>query len=60
MNIKKRGHIDIVSNSISEMKKRYGFIYVDRHNDCTGSFERYKKKSFYWYKEVISSNGKNL
>jgi 6-phospho-beta-glucosidase len=52
--------IDMVSNSVSEMKKRYGFIYVDKHNDGNGTLERYKKKSFEWYKEVISSNGDSL
>lgn len=54
------GPIDIVSNSTGEFRKRYGFIYVDRNDDCEGSFERYKKKSFNWYKEVIRTNGKNL
>ena len=42
------------------MKKRYGFIYVDRNNDGTGTLKRYKKKSFYWYKKVIESNGETL
>ena len=42
------------------MAKRYGFIYVDRHNDGSGTMKRYKKKSFYWYKDVIASNGENL
>ncbi|MCC5424113.1 glycoside hydrolase family 1 protein [Clostridium botulinum] len=51
------GCIDLVSFTTSELKKRYGFIYVDRNDDGTGTLERYKKKSFYWYKEVISSNG---
>lgn len=54
------GCIDLVSASTAELKKRYGFIYVDRNNDGTGSLERYKKKSFYWYKEVIRTNGKSL
>ncbi|SFH72167.1 glycoside hydrolase family 1 protein [Pisciglobus halotolerans] len=54
------GCIDLVSASTAEMKKRYGFIYVDRHNDGTGTLERYKKKSFYWYKDVIASNGAML
>ncbi|MGG0412268.1 glycoside hydrolase family 1 protein [Peribacillus simplex] len=54
------GPIDIVSNSTGEFRKRYGFIYVDRNDNCEGSFERYKKKSFNWYKEVIRTNGKNL
>lgn len=54
------GCIDLVSFTTGEMKKRYGFIYVDRNNDGSGSLERSKKKSFYWYKEVISTNGENL
>lgn len=54
------GPIDIVSNSTGEISKRYGFIYVDRNDNCEGSFKRYKKKSFKWYKEVIKSNGKIL
>lgn len=51
------GCIDLVSASSAELKKRYGFIYVDRNNDGQGSLKRYKKKSFYWYKDVIASNG---
>lgn len=54
------GCIDLVSASTAELKKRYGFIYVDRNNDGSGTLERYKKKSFYWYKEVIRTNGKVL
>lgn len=54
------GCIDLVSAVTGEMKKRYGFIYVDRHNDGTGTFNRYKKKSFEWYKNVILSNGEEL
>lgn len=54
------GCIDLVSASSAELKKRYGFIYVDRNDDGSGTLERYKKKSFYWYKDVISSNGKKL
>lgn len=54
------GCIDLISASTAEMKKRYGFIYVDRNNDGTGSMKRYKKKSFYWYKKVIETNGKNI
>ncbi len=42
------------------MKKRYGFIYVDRDNDGNGSLKRSKKKSFNWYKEVIVSNGASV
>ena len=51
------GCIDLVSLSTGEMKKRYGFIYVDKNNDGSGDLKRYKKKSFDWYKEVIASNG---
>ncbi|WP_150271203.1 glycoside hydrolase family 1 protein [Paenibacillus tepidiphilus] len=54
------GCIDIVSASTAEMKKRYGFIYVDRNNDGSGTLERFRKKSFHWYKEVIGTNGASL
>lgn len=54
------GVIDLVSAASAEMTKRYGFIYVDRNQDGTGTLERYKKKSFEWYKEVIRSNGENI
>lgn len=54
------GCIDLVSASTAELKKRYGFIYVDRNDDGSGTLERYKKKSFYWYKGVIDSNGECL
>ncbi|WP_440109507.1 6-phospho-beta-glucosidase [Paenibacillus sp. QZ-Y1] len=51
------GPIDLVSAGTGEMKKRYGYIYVDRNNDGTGTLRRVKKKSFHWYKEVIANNG---
>lgn len=54
------GCIDLVSASTGEMSKRYGFIYVDRADDGTGTMKRYKKKSFYWYQKVIASNGEDL
>lgn len=54
------GCIDLVSASTAELKKRYGFIYVDRNDDGGGTLKRYKKKSFDWYKGVIASNGKSL
>ncbi len=54
------GPIDIVSASTGEMKKRYGYIYVDKDNEGNGSKKRIKKKSFDWYKKVIESNGENL
>ncbi len=54
------GCIDLVSAGSGEMKKRYGFIYVDRDNFGNGSNKRYKKASFDWYKKVIASNGQEL
>ncbi|NRR75583.1 family 1 glycosylhydrolase [Tetragenococcus halophilus] len=54
------GCIDIVSAGSGEMKKRYGFIYVDRDNEGNGTLDRTKKKSFDWYQKVIASNGENL
>lgn len=54
------GCIDLVSASTAELAKRYGFIYVDRNDDGSGTLKRYKKKSFDWYKEVIASNGGTL
>lgn len=54
------GCIDLVSAGTGEMKKRYGFIYVDRDNEGNGTLKRSKKKSFYWYKKVIASNGEDL
>ncbi|NMG90617.1 glycoside hydrolase family 1 protein, partial [Streptococcus pneumoniae] len=54
------GCIDLVSASTAQISKRYGFIYVDRNDDGSGTLNRYKKKSFYWYKEVIESNGETL
>ena len=54
------GCIDLVSASTGEMKKRYGFIYVDKDNDGNGTLKRSKKKSFAWYKKVIESNGEEL
>ncbi|WP_036769108.1 glycoside hydrolase family 1 protein [Photorhabdus australis] len=54
------GPIDLVSASTAEMSKRYGFIYVDRDDQGNGTLERRRKKSFNWYKDVISSNGNIL
>lgn len=54
------GCIDLVSASTAELRKRYGFIYVDRNDDGSGTLKRYKKKSFEWYKKVIATNGKSL
>lgn len=54
------GCIDLVAASTGQMSKRYGFIYVDRDDQGNGTFKRYKKKSFDWYKKVIASNGEDL
>ena len=54
------GCIDLVSAGTGEMRKRYGFIYVDKHDDGTGTMKRSKKDSFAWYKKVIASNGKDI
>lgn len=54
------GCIDLVSASTAQMSKRYGFIYVDRNDDGSGTMARYRKKSFYWYRDVIASNGASL
>ncbi|MGR3742339.1 glycoside hydrolase family 1 protein [Companilactobacillus sp. DQM5] len=54
------GCIDLVSASTGQMSKRYGFIYVDLDDDGNGTMNRYKKKSFNWYKNVIKTNGETL
>ena len=54
------GWIDVVSASTGEYAKRYGFVYVDKDDNGKGDFSRYRKDSFYWYKKVIDSNGKDI
>ena len=54
------GPIDLVSFTTGQMDKRYGFIYVDKNDDGTGSGKRYKKKSFAWFRRVIETNGEEL
>ena len=54
------GCIDLVSAGTGEMAKRYGFIYVDKNDDGTGTLARKKKQSFNWYQKVIASNGEIL
>ena len=51
------GCIDCIAASTSQMKKRYGFIYVDQDDEGRGTLTRIRKDSFYWYKQVIASNG---
>lgn len=54
------GCIDVVSASTAQLSKRYGYIYVDRNDDGSGTMKRYRKKSFHWYKSVIETNGEAL
>lgn len=54
------GCIDLVSASTGEMSKRYGFVYVDKNDDGSGSLKRMRKDSFYWYQNVIKSNGEHV
>lgn len=54
------GPIDLISASKAEISKRYGFIYVDLNQDGSGTLNRIRKKSFYWYQSVIQSNGETL
>ncbi|WP_029068999.1 glycoside hydrolase family 1 protein [Jonesia quinghaiensis] len=54
------GCIDLVSASTAQMSKRYGFIYVDRNDDGSGTLKRYRKKSFHWYADVIRTRGASL
>ena len=54
------GPIDIVSAGTGEMKKRYGFIYVDKDNEGKGTLKRIKKDSYDWYAKVIATNGEDL
>ena len=54
------GCIDLVSAGTGEMRKRYGFIYVDKDDEGKGTLKRSRKKSFFWYKDVIATNGQCL
>lgn len=54
------GCIDLIAASTGEMKKRYGYIYVDKDDAGNGTLRRTPKKSFYWYKKVIATNGSDL
>ncbi len=54
------GCIDLISASTNQMSKRYGFVYVDADDLGNGTYNRYKKDSFYWYKKVIASHGLDL
>lgn len=52
--------IDLIALSTGNIEKRYGFIYVDADNEGSGSYRRICKDSFYWYKKVIASDGRDL
>ncbi|MGE8136681.1 glycoside hydrolase family 1 protein [Bacillus safensis] len=54
------GCIDLISCGTSQMTKRYGLIYVDQDDQGNGTLNRYRKDSFFWYKNVIASNGEDL
>ena len=54
------GCIDVISASTGQMSKRYGLVYVDKDDSGHGTFSRIRKKSFYWYQQVIASRGQNL
>ncbi len=54
------GPIDLVSASKAEFSKRYGFIHVDRDDSGNGTLTRTRKKSFFWYQEVIKTQGESL
>ena len=54
------GNTDLVSLGTGEMKKRYGFVYVDMDDQGNGTLKRSKKDSFDWYKKVIATNGSDL
>lgn len=48
--------IDLISESTKQISKRYGYIYVDIDDYGNGTYNRYRKDSFYWYKKVIENN----
>ncbi|WP_056969551.1 glycoside hydrolase family 1 protein [Lacticaseibacillus thailandensis] len=53
------GLIDIPSSS-GNMDKRYGMVYVNRTNHDLRDLRRIPKKSYWWFKKVIESNGARL
>ena len=54
------GCIDLISAGTGEMRKRYGFVYVDRDDEGNGTLARSRKDSFYWYRKCIASQGEDL
>ena len=51
--------IDLISTH-EGIRKRYGFIYVDKDDDGNGTYKRSPKLSFNWYQKVIASNGEDI
>lgn len=51
--------IDLISTH-QGFKKRYGFIYVNRDESDLKDLGRIRKKSSYWYENVIKTNGEEL
>ncbi len=51
--------IDLVSTH-EGIRKRYGFIYVNREDFDLKDLKRYRKDSFFWYQKVIKTNGSDL
>lgn len=37
-------------------QKRYGFVYVDKHEVDEGSLARIKKDSYFWYQDIIKEH----
>ena len=54
------GCVDLVSMGTGEMRKRYGFVYVDMDDEGHGSLDRLRKDSFWWYQRCIATNGAEL
>jgi 6-phospho-beta-glucosidase len=54
------GCVDLISLTTGEMRKRYGLVFVDKYDDGSGNFDRYRKDSFNWYKSVIASNAEHI
>ncbi|MGX6980106.1 glycoside hydrolase family 1 protein [Vagococcus elongatus] len=49
--------IDLISTH-EGIRKRYGFIYVNRSDFDLKDLKRYRKDSFYWYQHLIETNGR--
>ena len=54
------GCIDLIAAGTGQMSKRYGFIHVDLDDEGKGTLKRRKKDSFWWYKNVIETDGECL